>query len=152
MEGPLGLQHLPKFIDSLAIQLRAELDSTASEESAKLCLELLDLLPDAHSRAVRLIEDLKKIADLSFALADEMDFGFLLNRGRSLLSVAFELEKQQNHPACYDLLASEARIAYFVAIAKDDIPQESWFQLGRPPMQEQGMAGRFPEPAQCSNT
>ncbi|MGA7047202.1 MAG: glucoamylase family protein, partial [Candidatus Sulfotelmatobacter sp.] len=140
MEGPL-LEHLPKFIDSLAIQLRAELDSTASEESAKLCLELLDLLPDAHSRAVRLIEDLKKIADLSFALADEMDFGFLLNRGRSLLSVAFELEKQQNHPACYDLLASEARIAYFVAIAKDDIPQESWFQLGRPPMQEQGMTG-----------
>ena len=140
MEGPL-LEHLPKFIDSLAIQLRAELDSTASEESAKLCLELLDLLPDAHSRAVRLIEDLKKIADLSFALVDEMDFGFLLNRGRSLLSVAFELEKQQNHPACYDLLASEARIAYFVAIAKDDIPQESWFQLGRPPMQEQGMTG-----------
>jgi hypothetical protein len=140
IEGPL-LEHMPKFIDSLAIQLRAELDSTASEESAKLCLELLDLLPDAHSRAVRLIEDLKKIADLSFALADEMDFGFLLNRGRSLLSVAFELEKQQNHPACYDLLASEARIAYFVAIAKDDIPQESWFQLGRPPMQEQGMTG-----------
>ncbi|MGA7322454.1 MAG: glucoamylase family protein, partial [Candidatus Sulfotelmatobacter sp.] len=140
MEGPL-LERMPKFIDSLAIQLRAELDSTASEESAKLCRELLDLLPDAHSRAVRLIEDLKKIADLSFALVDEMDFGFLLNRGRSLLSVAFELEKQQNHPACYDLLASEARIAYFVAIAKDDIPQESWFQLGRPPVQEQGMTG-----------
>jgi cyclic beta-1,2-glucan synthetase len=55
--------------------------------------------------------------------------------------VAFEIEKQQNHPACYDLLASEARIAYFVAIAKDDIPQESWFELGRPPLFEDGIAG-----------
>ena len=34
-------------------------------------------------------------------------------------------------PSCYDLLASEARIAVFVAIAKGDIPQEAWFHLGR---------------------
>ena len=59
-----------------------------------------------------------------------MDFEFLLNPGRNLLSIGFEVEKQRTHPACYDLLASEARIAFFVAIAKDDIPQESWFQLG----------------------
>ncbi|MGA7463168.1 MAG: glucoamylase family protein, partial [Candidatus Korobacteraceae bacterium] len=35
------------------------------------------------------------------------------------------------HAACYDLLASEARIAAFLAVAKDDIPQESWFLLSR---------------------
>ena len=44
-------------------------------------------------------------------------------------------------PACYDLLASEARIAYLVSIAKDEIPQESWFQLGRPPIENEGMVG-----------
>jgi hypothetical protein len=70
-----------------------------------------------------------------------MDFGFLLNPGRNLLSVAYEVGNENNHPACYDLLASEARIAYFVAIAKDDIPQDSWFQLGRPPMSDQGTPG-----------
>jgi cyclic beta-1,2-glucan synthetase len=31
----------------------------------------------------------------------------------------------------YDLLASEARLASFVAIAKGDIPQHHWFHLGR---------------------
>ena len=31
----------------------------------------------------------------------------------------------------YDLLASEARLGSFIAIAKDDIPQEHWFHLGR---------------------
>jgi hypothetical protein len=70
-----------------------------------------------------------------------MDFAFLLNRNRGLFSVAFEVDKQQNHPACYDLLASEARIAYFIAIAKDDIPQDCWFQLSRPPLYEEGIAG-----------
>ena len=138
--GPT-LEQIPQFIDGLAIQLRARLDATGLEESVALCRELLELLPDARSRTVRLIDEINRVADQSFALSDEMDFGFLLNRSRALLSVAFEMEKQQNHPACYDLLASEARIAYFVAIAKDDIPQESWFELGRPLMQEQGMTG-----------
>jgi hypothetical protein len=60
-----------------------------------------------------------------------MDFTFLLNPRRKLLSTGFDAESQKLHSACYDLLASEARIAVFVAIAKDDIPQESWFHLGR---------------------
>jgi hypothetical protein len=60
-----------------------------------------------------------------------MGFGFLLNERRKLLSVGFDVEGNQLNAACYDLLASEARIASFVSIAKDDIPQESWFQFGR---------------------
>jgi hypothetical protein len=60
-----------------------------------------------------------------------MGFGFLLNDRRKLLSVGFDVEKNELNAACYDLLASEARIASFVSIAKDDIPQESWFQFGR---------------------
>jgi hypothetical protein len=135
------LEQMPSFIDRLAIQLRAALDSAVPGELSKLCGELLELLPESRSRTVRLIEDLKKIADLSSKLVDEMDFGFLLNPGRNLLSVAYEVGNENNHPACYDLLASEARIAYFVAIAKDDIPQDSWFQLGRPPMSDQGTPG-----------
>src|SRR5581483_8395265 len=38
---------------------------------------------------------------------------------------------QQLRSACYDLLASEARLAVFVAIAKENISQEAWFLLGR---------------------
>lgn len=135
------LEQMPGFIDRLAIELRAALDSAVPGELSKLCGELLELLPESRSRTVRLIEDLKKIADQSSKLVDEMDFGFLLNPGRNLLSVAYEVGNENNHPACYDLLASEARIAYFVAIAKDDIPQDSWFQLGRPPMADQGTPG-----------
>jgi hypothetical protein len=92
-------------------------------------------------RITGLIEDLKKIADQACKLAEEMDFKFLFNRRRGLLSVAFEVEKDQLISSCYDMLSSEARIAYFVAIAKDDIPQASWFQLGRAPVEVQGIVG-----------
>jgi cyclic beta-1,2-glucan synthetase len=70
-----------------------------------------------------------------------MDFGVLFNRNRDLLSIGIEVEKQKLHSACYDLLPSEARMAFFVAIAKDEIPQESWFQLGRVQVIEKGIAG-----------
>jgi cyclic beta-1,2-glucan synthetase len=138
--GPT-VEQLPSFIDRLSNQLRTAIDSSIAAGPNKLYIELLDFLPDARSRIVRLIEDLKRIADQASALAGEMDFSFLINPSRNLLSVAFEVEKGHNHPACYDLLASEARIAYFVAIAKDDIPQDCWFQLGRPPMVADGMQG-----------
>jgi hypothetical protein len=135
-----ALQDMTWFIDRLVAQLAAQ-PSSADEQTNKLRGELLELLPVASTRIFALIEELREIAHQSSTLVDEMDFGFLLNRGRQLLSVAFELEKGQNHPACYDLLASEARIAYFVAIAKDDISQESWFQLSRPPFERQGITG-----------
>jgi len=67
-----------------------------------------------------------------------MDFKFLLNPKRKLLSVGFDVESQQLNPACYDLLASESCIALFTAIAKEDIPQESWFMLGRAHIVDRG--------------
>jgi cyclic beta-1,2-glucan synthetase len=135
-----ALKRMPLFIDNLSARLEAA-DSTASGETHILYRQLLSLLPDARSRVVRLIEDLKKIASQVSSVADEMDFEFLLNRSRGLLSIGFDVDKQQLHAACYDLLASEARIAFFAAIAKDDIPQEAWFQLGRVQILDQGMAG-----------
>jgi len=134
------LEQLPALIEAHTKNLTVRI-SQGPKDTIKLHGELLELLPGARARALILIEDLRKIACQAATLADEMDFGFLLNPGRRLFSVAFELEKNQNHPACYDLLASEARIAYFVAIAKDDIPQESWFQLGRPPLDQRGISG-----------
>lgn len=74
---------------------------------------------------------LKEMADISDRLVQEMDFRFLYQPRKKALSVGYNLSNQRLEPSCYDLLASEARIAVFVAIAKGDIPQESWFHLGR---------------------
>ena len=64
-------------------------------------------------------------------LAGEMDFRFLLAPERKLLSIGYLVADGSLDPSCYDLLASEARLASFVAIAKNDVPTKHWFRLGR---------------------
>jgi cyclic beta-1,2-glucan synthetase len=64
-------------------------------------------------------------------LALDMEYGFLLDDDRKLLSIGYRLAEGTLDPSCYDLLASEARLASFVAIAKGDIPARHWFHLGR---------------------
>jgi cyclic beta-1,2-glucan synthetase len=64
-------------------------------------------------------------------IALEMDFTLLYNAQRRLFSVGFNLEDGRLDRAHYDLLASEARIASQVAIAKGDADHRHWFQLGR---------------------
>jgi len=60
-----------------------------------------------------------------------MDFAFLFDKERGLLSIGYNVPENRLDKSYYDLLASEARLAYYVAIAQNQIPQESWFQLGR---------------------
>ncbi len=60
-----------------------------------------------------------------------MEFGFLLDPARQLLSIGYQVADGSLDPSCYDLLASEARLASFVAIAKGDVPARHWFRLGR---------------------
>jgi hypothetical protein len=74
---------------------------------------------------------LRAIADEADRLVREMDFGFLYNERRKVLSIGFDVARQQLEASCYELLASEARAAALVAIAKGEVPQESWFHLGR---------------------
>jgi len=62
---------------------------------------------------------------------DAMEFDFLFDRKRQLLSIGYQVAEDRLDPSCYDLLASEARLASFVAIAKGDVPAKHWFRLGR---------------------
>jgi cyclic beta-1,2-glucan synthetase len=60
-----------------------------------------------------------------------MDFQFLYDRPRHLLSIGYNVDDRRMDPGFYDLLASEARLCSFIAIAQGQLPQESWFALGR---------------------
>ncbi|MBV9267247.1 MAG: glycosyl transferase [Acidobacteriaceae bacterium] len=64
-------------------------------------------------------------------LIREMRFEPLVDKRRNLLSVGYDAAKHELAASCYDLLASEARIATFVAVAKGEASQEMWFRLGR---------------------
>ena len=64
-----------------------------------------------------------------------MRFEFLYDRRRRMFSIGYRLADADGpgraDGSFYDLLASEARLASFVAIAKGDVPQHHWFHLGR---------------------
>jgi hypothetical protein len=62
----------------------------------------------------------------------EMDFGFLFDSRRKLLAIGFDVTQQRRDDNYYDLLASEARLASFLAVSHGQVPQEHWFTLGRP--------------------
>src|SRR5688500_11889297 len=61
----------------------------------------------------------------------EMDFTFLYDSRRKLFAIGYSVDSATLDNSYYDLLASEARLASFVAIAKNDVPVEHWFRLGR---------------------
>ncbi len=64
-------------------------------------------------------------------LFDDMTFGFLFDRQRELLSIGYRVADGSLEANYYDLLASEARLASFIGIAKGDLPTRHWFRLGR---------------------
>ena len=89
---------------------------------------------DADMSAVTrtaLDERLLTIATEARQLAMAMEFDFLLDPVRRLLSIGYNAVDGSLDPSCYDLLASEARLTSLFAIAKNDVPTRHWFRLGR---------------------
>jgi cyclic beta-1,2-glucan synthetase len=88
---------------------------------------------DENGRA--LAEKMRALAARASANLDEMHFAFLYDRKRQLFSIGYRVGEGANPArmdgAFYDLLASEARLASFIAIAKGDVPERHWFHLGR---------------------
>ncbi len=82
---------------------------------------------DAARAALALLESL---AERAGALA-EMDQSFLYDASRHLMTIGYNVDERRSDAGYYDLLASEARLGVFVAIAQGRLPQESWFALGR---------------------
>ncbi len=75
--------------------------------------------------------DLTSIADRCRTLVRDMDFQFLFHPRRKVMSVGYDVRTGKLESSSYDIFASESRTACFIAIAKGDIPQESWFHLDR---------------------
>jgi hypothetical protein len=92
---------------------------------------LQEMLSTALEHLRALAQDLGNIERTAERLAQETEFGFLVDPYRQILSIGYEMGKKKRHEACYDLVASEARIATFLAIARGDLLQQSWGKLGR---------------------
>ncbi len=112
------LRHFSKIptLDQLATEHITDAQGAAPEPCYRHAFERL-----------RLIDEL---ADRCRELA-VMDFEFLYDASRGLLAIGYDVGERRRDPTCYDLLASEARLASFLLIAQGQLPQKHWFSLGR---------------------
>ena len=85
---------------------------------------------DASRHALDRIRALEAAAGRCHEFSD-MDFSFLFDKSRDLLSIGCNVSEQRMDKGYYDLLASEARLASFYAISQGQLGQEHWFALGR---------------------
>jgi len=84
----------------------------------------------AQQHAIERLTHIEKLVDECAAFAN-MEWEFLYDRSKHLLTIGYKPEEHTCDPGFYDLLASEARLCVFVAIAQGKLPEESWFALGR---------------------
>lgn len=91
---------------------------------------LRNAILDASQHALDRIQALESAADCCSELSN-MDFLFLFDKSRNLLSIGYNAGEHCLDKGYYDLLASEARLASFYAISQGQLGQEHWFALGR---------------------
>ena len=121
-----------RFADELQSKLTgAHREFPGDPSLQQLAEHLRGLISTALENLRALSADLSNIERTAERLAQQTEFGFLIDPGRQILSIGYEMGRKKRHEACYDLVASEARIATFLAIARGDLPQQSWNKLGR---------------------
>lgn len=118
-----GISALSSLQDLASLDLPSLVGESVAEET-RTQVELGSL------RASQRISQIQSLAAESGEFA-RMDYTFLYNTRRHLLSIGFNVEQRHLDNSHYDLLASEARLCNFIAIAQGQLAQESWFALGR---------------------
>ena len=135
-----GLAHIAESCDSALVQLaalRAEIETTAPESQSSRDAALGELsaltgsIEQAAEAAGTISARLAKIAQTCQRIVDETDFKFLLDPERKVFTIGYNVTEGRHDNSFYDLLASEARLASFVAISKSDVSQAHWFRMGR---------------------
>ena len=92
--------------------------------------ELQRCISESARRAAQRIAEVERLALQASAFAN-MEYGFLYDKASRLLAIGYNVDELRRDASFYDLLASEARLINFIAIAQGQVPQESWFALGR---------------------
>ncbi|KAA0019959.1 glycosyl transferase [Salinicola corii] len=129
--GEVSPRHWMSILRQCLDEHRRDAEDTAPLSSLRKTGGNVPSGVDEPAQEASLRQRLVALADLSRRLALAMDFKFLMVPERKLMSIGYAPREDLVDEGCYDLLASEARLASLLAIAKGDLPTRHWFRLGR---------------------
>ncbi len=124
------LGHLSEIEARILPEIEQRISLTLSDDEKVWLVELHRLIKASGREAKARVALIDHLVRQTEELA-QMDYAFLFDASRRLLSIGYNVGEHRLDPSCYDLLASEARLACFVGIAQGQLPEESWFALGR---------------------
>ncbi len=124
-------------VDASLAHLQASLPTSADadphlREARDWCVQLKQALSTTSAQVEGLLGGYQALAAQAATRFQAMDFGFLFNTQRKVFHIGYNVSGDRLDDNFYDLLASEARLASFLAIAKRDVPAIHWLHLGRP--------------------
>ncbi len=111
-------------------RLASRLDAGTSPAQSQWLAALSRDIEQGSAHAQARIAQIEQLALQAGEMAN-MEYGFLYDKAARQLAIGYSVEERRRDSGFYDLLASEARLTVFVAIAQGQLPQESWFALGR---------------------
>ena len=124
------LRELARFDVELLPAIDQRFGSDVTPEESEWLGKIRRLITESSQRARARIAAIERLALQSSEFA-RMEVDFLFDKARHLLAIGYNVGERRRDSSYYDLLASEARLSTFVAIAQGQLPQESWFSLGR---------------------
>ncbi|MGE5633264.1 MAG: GH36-type glycosyl hydrolase domain-containing protein [Caulobacteraceae bacterium] len=125
-----SLEQYKEILDNCSL-LVEELIKNAGKDGIEGLKRLKDSLSFSSNKCGRIVEAFHNIISRVENLIDNMNFLPLYDSRRKLFSIGYNEEEEQMTKSYYDLLASEARQASFIAIARGEIKKEHWFMLNR---------------------
>jgi cellobiose phosphorylase len=136
LEDPLPHARVPTLREIAELEARAApviAQALAADRDDAARAWLLALRDAVTTGSALARQQIAVIGDLARQASDfaTQDFEFLYDGNRRLLTIGYNLTERRRDASYYDLLASEARLSSFVAIAQGQLPQENWFALGR---------------------
>ena len=136
LDAPPLLRDLPDLARAAAREIAQWTEQSPSQASGLVhrgrASTTVEALESSARAAESLLKSLEQVERSARDLFDGMDFEFLFDRPRQLFAIGYRVADGSLDEGRYDLLASEARLTSFVAIARGDVSAVHWFRLARP--------------------
>ncbi len=124
------IKQLARIEQHLLQKIVTEYSPDNTEAENEWLTQFRIFITEAGRRGKEVLLTLEQLAFKCAAMA-VIEYDFLYDKSQNLLTIGYNVDEHRRDNSYYDLLASEARLTTFIAIAQGKLPQESWFSLGR---------------------